>query len=265
MIELRINVSYILIDAGNSCLKIAVVEDLDDVEISYQILNYTNLYDELNNYLQDCIPSEVIVSNVNNLTIFNIISDSVYNLWRIHPHLVTVEQDKYGISTRYTNPRTLGCDRWLALIAARNEFNRACCVIDCGTAVTIDVVSNNGMHVGGLISPGISTARHSLGLKANNLSIVENSDENINNKSSFFAINTQDAILGGTLYQMSAYIERIVSEFKQEFGNNTDCIITGGDAELILSLTGHHIHHRETLVLSGLRLVAKEIFDREST
>lgn len=257
--------SYILIDAGNSCLKIAIIYDLNDKKIAYHILDYVNLYDELNDYLHDCIPTEVVVSNVNHSTIFNIISDSVYKLWRIQPHLVNVEQNKYGISTRYTNPGTLGCDRWLAMIAARNEFDQTLCVIDCGTAVTIDVLSSNGMHIGGLISPGITTARHSLGLKANNLTIVENTGENINNKSSFLAINTQDAILGGTLYQMSAYIERIVSEFKQEFGNNTDCIITGGDAELMLSLTGHHMYHRETLVLDGLRIVAKEIIHRENT
>ncbi|MCU7939939.1 MAG: type III pantothenate kinase [gamma proteobacterium symbiont of Bathyaustriella thionipta] len=257
--------SYILIDAGNSCLKISIVNDLDDPELSYYVLNYANLYDELYDFLQDCIPSDVIVSNVNNITIYNIISDSIFKLWRIQPHLVTVEQDKYGMSTRYTNPRTLGCDRWLALIAARNESKKTLCVIDCGTAVTIDVLSNKGMHLGGLISPGISTSRRVLGLTANNLPIVENRDENINNKSSFLAINTQDAILGGTLYQISAYIERIITEFKQEFGNNTDCIITGGDAELILSLTGHHLQYRETLVLDGLRLAAKEIFDREST
>lgn len=257
--------SYILIDAGNSCLKIAQVSELDDKQISYKLIDYINLSDELNDYLCDCIPADVIVSNVNSLTIFNIIADVVYNTWRIQPYLVAVEQNKFGISTRYTNPRTLGSDRWLALIAARNEFNQALCVIDCGTAVTIDVLSDSGMHIGGLISPGITTARHSLGLKANNLSIVENADENINNKSSFFAINTQDAILGGTLYQMSAYIERIVSEFKQEFGDNTHCIITGGDADLIMDLTSHHMYYRETLVLNGLRLIAKEIFNKEST
>ncbi|MCU7800957.1 MAG: type III pantothenate kinase [gamma proteobacterium symbiont of Lucinoma myriamae] len=257
--------SYILIDAGNSCLKIAIVNDLEDPNISYHILDYTHLYDELRYYLQDCVLSKVLVSNVNNATIFNIISDSVYDLWRIQAHLVYVEQDKYGISTRYTNPRTLGCDRWLALIAARQEFNQSLCVIDCGTAVTIDVLSENGMHLGGLISPGITTARHSLGLTTNNLPIVENTSENMNNKSSFFAINTQDAILGGTLYQISAYIERIVSEFKLEFGDNTECIITGGDAELILSLTRHLMHHRDALVLDGLRIIAKEMFDRETS
>ncbi len=257
--------SYILIDAGNSCLKIAIVKNLDEANIVYHTLNFTNLYDELSDCLQDSIASEVLVSNVNNATVFNIISDSVYDLWRIQAQLISVEQDKYGISTRYTNPRTLGCDRWLAMIAARKEFNQSLCIIDCGTALTIDVLSDNGMHIGGLISPGITTARHSLGLTANNLPIVENSSENINNKSSFFAINTQDAILGGTLYQISAYIERIVSEFKLEFGNNTDCIITGGDAELILSLTRHDMYHRDTLVLDGLRIIAQEMFDRETS
>ncbi len=257
--------SYILIDAGNSCVKIAIIKDLYEAKIVYHTLNYAKLYDELSACLQDCIASEVLVSNVNNSTVFNIISDSVYDLWRVQAQLVLVEQDKYGISTRYSNPGTLGCDRWLAMIAARKEFNQSLCVIDCGTAVTIDVLSDNGMHLGGLISPGLTTARHSLGLRANNLPIVENNSENINNKPSFFAINTQDAILGGTLYQISAYIERVVSEFKLEFGNNADCIITGGDAELILSLTGHDMYHRDILVLDGLRIIAQDMFDRETS
>jgi len=255
--------SIILIDAGNSCLKITIADDLDNNQLSYNILMYDNLSEELYDYLHDCNPSDVLISNVNNMTIFYTISDLIYNLWRIHAQLVVVEQNKFGIYTCYNNPRTLGCDRWLALIAAHHDFTKTVCVIDCGTAVTIDVITDNGMHLGGLISPGISTARHSLGQKTNNLPMVENYRENNNNNSSsFLANNTQDAILGGTLYQISAYIERIVSEFKQEFGDNTECIITGGDAQLILDLSAHQIHHRETLVLDGLRIVAKEMFNR---
>ena len=253
--------STIIIDAGNSYLKIAIVDNLDNSQLSYAVLTYNNLSDDLCDYLHDCNATEVLISNVNNLTIFHTISDLIYGLWRIHAQLVVVEQNRFGISTRYNNPRTLGCDRWLALIAAHQEFTKTVCVIDCGTAVTIDVITDNGMHIGGLISPGISTARHSLGQKTNNLPMVENHIENNNNSSSFLANNTQDAILGGTLYQISAYIERIVSEFKQEFGDNTESIITGGDAQLILGLSAHHIHHRETLVLDGLRIVAKEMFN----
>ncbi len=254
--------STILIDAGNSYLKISIVDDLDNRQLSYAVLTYDNLSDDLYDYLQDCNPTGVLISNVNNLIVFHTISDLIYKLWHIHAQLVVVEQDKFAISTRYINPRTLGSDRWLALIAAHQDFTKTVCVIDCGTAVTIDVVTDNGMHLGGLISPGISTARHSLGQKTNNLAVVENYRKNNNNRSSFLANNTQDAILGGTLYQISAYIERIVSEFKQEFGDNTECIITGGDAQLIMDLSAHHMYHRQTLVLDGLRIVAKEMFNR---
>ncbi|MCW8930996.1 MAG: type III pantothenate kinase [Gammaproteobacteria bacterium] len=255
--------SYILIDAGNSFLKIALIDSSDDSNITYINLNYTNLYDDLLEQFNDAVPSQVIVCNVSNPVNFNIISDVIYNIWRIHPYLVQVQQDKYGISTRYTNPRVLGCDRWVAMIAARHEFDKTLCVIDCGTAVTVDVVTESGMHVGGLITPGINTARNSLGLKANNLPSVDNNNENINNESSILAINTQDAILGGTLYQLSAYIERIVSEIKHEFGEDIECVITGGDADKIQALTYHNFHHRKTLVLDGLKILAEDIFEKD--
>ena len=255
--------SYILIDAGNSCLKITLIDCLDDTSIVYNTLDYTNLQDNLLDEFHDIVPSQVIVCNVSDPVNFNIISDVVYKIWHINPYLVQVEQDKYNLSTRYTNPRVLGSDRWVAMIAARDEFKKTLCVVDCGTAVTIDVVTDNGMHIGGLITPGLKTARQSLGLTANNLPLVENNDENNNNESSFLAINTQDAILGGTLYQLSAYIDRIISEIKQEFGEATECIITGGDADKIQALSYHHLHHRETLVLEGLRIVARDVFDKE--
>jgi len=255
-------VNYILIDAGNSFIKVALIDSFNESHINYVVLDYSNLYDDLLHEFHDVIPSQVIVCNVSNPINYNIISDVIFNLWRLNPYLVQVEQNTHGLSTRYTNPRVLGSDRWVAMIAARAEFQKNLCVVDCGTAVTVDVVTVTGMHVGGLITPGIKTARNSLGLNANNLPFVDNNSENINNESSILAINTQDAILGGTLYQVSAYIERIISEIKHEFGEDIECIITGGDADKIQALTYHHFHHRDTLVLDGLKIVAQDIFEK---
>ena len=256
--------SYILIDAGNTYLKVAHIIDSKYVDFNYDILNYENLFDDLLLKLKNYSPSKVIVCNVNKPGIYSIISDVVLKLWHIQAILVSVEQDKYGISTCYTNPNLLGSDRWVAMIAARSEFKKTLCVIDCGTAVTIDVVTDLGVHIGGLISPGLNTSRKSLGLNTNNLPSVDNVDKNNNNESSFLAINTEDAILGGTLYQLSAYIERIVSEIKEEFGEDLVCVITGGDADKVQALTYHYFHHRETLVLDGLRILAKAISEKES-
>ena len=261
--------SYILIDAGNSCLKLSILEDLDGSELFFTIIDYSNLYNDLTAEIKDCVVNDVFICSVANPAVFHTIYDVVYELWRLEPRQLIVEQDSHGLSTRYENPRLLGSDRWAAMIAARAEFDDTLCVVDCGTAVTIDVVSSEGMHLGGLITPGLQTSRDSLGLKASNLPFVDMDDvekktEKHNNRSSFLALKTQDAILVGTLYEISAYIERIVSEIKHEFGENTECIITGGDAVQVQSLILHQFHHREALVLDGLRIVAKNWLNKES-
>lgn len=253
----------ILIDAGNSCLKYSVLDSVDEQLTDYSILDYSDLHHDLYEAFESLVITQVYVSSVSNPLVFHTIADVVHELWRIEPLLIIVEQNNYGLSTRYNNPRLLGSDRWLAMIAAHNEFSDNLCIIDCGTAVTVDVVTDDGMHLGGLITPGLQTARDSLGLKANNLPFIENTAQNMNNNSSLLAISTNDAILGGTLYQISAYIERIVSDIRLEFGENTQCIITGGDAEQIQLLSMYQFHYREMLVLEGIRIVAKQKLNKD--
>ncbi len=254
--------SYILIDAGNSCLKVAILDDLTIRDISYSIIAYEYLYEDLYKCISCNSVSQVLVSNVNNTLTFQIISDVVYKLWGIQTQQVIVEQDSYGISTNYSNPYTLGSDRWLTLIASKASYDNACCIIDCGTAVTVDVLSESGLHLGGLITPGIKMLRDSLGLKTSSLPIVADDVEKNSSHFHFLANNTKNAILGGTLFQLSAYIERIVSEIKCEFGENIECIITGGDAQKLQPLILHNFLYHETLVLDGLRVVAKDLFQK---
>ena len=255
--------SIILIDAGNSCLKYSVLESISEPVTDSLILDYSNLSQELRTELENLVVTQVFVSSVSNPLVFHTIADIAQELWRIEPLQIVVEQNSYGLSTRYQNPRLLGSDRWLAMIAAHDEFPDNICVVDCGTAVTVDVVTDDGMHLGGLITPGLKTARDSLGMQTSNLPFIENNAKNYNNNSSLLANNTHDAILGGTLYQISAYIERIVADIRQEFGDNTQCIITGGDAEQIQQLSMHQFHYREMLVLEGLRIVAEQKLNKE--
>ncbi len=250
--------TYILLDAGNSYLKLAKIEQDAEKITEIERFSYDHLKHELTHYLQDQFVSAAVLSNVNNLNISHTIIDVLHKLWQIEPHQLVVEQGKYGLFTRYDNPRLLGSDRWAALIAAKNEFDCNVCIIDCGSAVTIDVLTDRGIHLGGLITPGISMSRNALGISASQLPLVVSEKDP---DSSFLAINTRDAILGGTLYQISAYIERIVTEIKAEFNDNVECIITGGDSIMFQSLSMHHFHHREALVLEGLRIVAQKLSD----
>ena len=65
------------------------------------------------------------------------------------------------LDLRYPNPETLGPDRWLAAWAAYREFG-ASVVVDCGTAVTVDIVTGTGVFLGGAIAPGAATLARGL-------------------------------------------------------------------------------------------------------
>jgi type III pantothenate kinase len=67
-----------------------------------------------------------------------------------------------GVRNGYTDPAQLGVDRWLAICAAYARYRTAVCVVDAGTATTVDVVAADGSHQGGLILPGMALMESSL-------------------------------------------------------------------------------------------------------
>ena len=254
----------ILIDAGNSCLKLSIIDLLTDSELFFSIFDYHNLYENLSSQLVEFSIQNVVISNVNSPMIFHIVSDVSFNLWGITTHIVITEQNKYGITTLYSNPRLLGSDRWLALIAARTRSEKALCVIDCGSAVTIDVLNEENVHLGGFITPGLSLLRKTLGQNTSKLPLMIDDDFSSNDSSAYYATNTHDAISAGTLYQLSAYLEHIIAEIKIDVCDNIECIITGGDAIIAQKLISHHLIYREKLVLDGLKFVAKDLYTKDS-
>jgi len=122
-------------------------------------------------------------------------------------------------------------------------------VVDCGTAVTIDVLQINGLHLGGLILAGLQTSRDALTQKAAALKNIQFNqivtDLNL-------AKNTHDGIALGTIYAIAGCIEKVAA------AHQAKVILTGGDAiSIIPHLKCHFLHHPE-LVLQGLTRWADE-------
>jgi type III pantothenate kinase len=75
----------------------------------------------------------------------------------------TVTKTLQGLTCAYEQVNNLGIDRWLALIAGFTLHpNKACIVVDAGTATTIDVLTSEGQHLGGWILPGLDLMTSSL-------------------------------------------------------------------------------------------------------
>ncbi len=197
--------------------------------------------------------SSVFVSNVAGEKMAVQLTEWLEKNWQITPTFVDSEKKRFGVINSYEQPQKLGVDRWLAIVAARQHAKNVTCVIDCGTAITIDIVTEKGIHQGGLILPGLSLIKQTLA--DNTHAPIDSVEEN---EFTFLATNTHSAVQAGTLYAVTATLENLITDIQQNFNNQVRFLITGGDAEQLIELLPQPLTHEPDLVLKGLALYARQ-------
>jgi len=202
-------------------------------------------------------PRAVVVSNVAGPAFAAKLSEWIEAYWEVQPRFVVAEQAAFGVTNAYTVPERLGPDRWAALIAARRRGDGAACIIDAGTAVTIDVLAADGAHQGGLIIPGLEMMRRALLERTQD--IQPNATEPARGGSALLARDTRDGVDGGTLYTLVAVIDRVMADVSAELGGQPTRFITGGNAAALLPLLAGDYHHVPELVLEGLAVIAEKL------
>jgi type III pantothenate kinase len=179
--------------------------------------------------------------------------------WQLSVEYVHPAASGFGVTNAYSEPQDLGVDRWLAIIAAYQRAKGAVCVIDCGTALTVDVVDGKGQHLGGLILPGLGMMRDSLLQRAEGIDYEpENEPFSDDAVPTLLANDTQGAVEAGSLYASIAFIERVVADLEREVGQAMQVLLTGGDAPDIEPLLARELDYSPRLVLEGLALMAGE-------
>jgi type III pantothenate kinase len=160
-----------------------------------------------------------------------------------------------GVVNGYTEPRLLGVDRWLAVVAAHHLAPEGCVVVDAGTAMTVDVVLAQGRHLGGYIVPGPDLMVRSLMRGTSDL--AAHSETSPPSDVHGFADNTRDAIGHGCRLALAALIDRAVEDATPLAGHPVELILTGGALEEIrpwLVTPGRVVGD---LVLRGLARLAR--------
>lgn len=147
----------------------------------------------------------------------------------------------------------LGCDRWLALQHPWLERREGLCVIDCGTAITVDLVDDSGQHRGGWIMAGLASLRHGLLSKARRLPAPASDDLNLGSP----ATDSAQAIAAGTLLQALGGIDQALDRCEGVLGRTLVPYLGGGDAATLAAHIGRPVRRDDTLVLRGLALAAE--------
>ncbi len=174
------------------------------------------------------------------------IEDWVRARWGIEIEQARVTRSCGGVTNQYEDVSRLGIDRWLAMLAAYRRAQGACIVIDSGTAFTLDLVDEQGLHLGGYILPGLRLMRDSL---EENTGIRLSKDYSCNSQE--LGHSTDAAVFNGAVAALLATIKQLSQSLRSDKG--TKIYFAGGDAELLHGLAG--IKNSEivlSLVFEGL-------------
>ncbi|MFO7857545.1 MAG: type III pantothenate kinase [Ectothiorhodospiraceae bacterium] len=158
---------------------------------------------------------------------------------------------EHGVVNAYDRTQDLGADRWAALIGARARYAGRVLIVDCGTAVTLDVLEANGRHAGGLILPGVALARRALSTGAHRL------DEPGDGALPDLAADTPTAIRAGTFHGLVAAIAGLRASVEAAGGAVT-AVLTGGDAQAVGAALVGDWHVDPDLVFTGMLVASGE-------
>ncbi len=245
----------LLVDIGNSRVKWACLKR-GPLQTHAFARSKTGIKASLTRHWRDLADIDAVyVSNVAGPHIAHDFTQWCEQHWSVSPTFIQAEAKKFGVINGYDIPETLGVDRWLVMIAARQQCRQTVCVIDCGTALTIDVITQQGTHQGGLIIPGLTLMKQSLYQGTAQLSEVKPITQE---GFKILATNTDNAIQTGTLYAVSATLEHIMADLNTQFADGIHFILTGGDAKQISQLLSSPVSCSPDLVMKGLALYARQ-------
>ncbi|MEQ1593202.1 MAG: type III pantothenate kinase [Thiobacillaceae bacterium] len=249
------NTRVLLLDAGNTRLKWAVLEwseESSSPATAAWLTQGAARYDALEELpahwqqcgaLSACHGVSVAGDDVNSAVQTRLASIALVPHW----HLASAAA--CGVENRYQPPMSLGADRWAALIGARQRTRDACLVVSAGTALTIDALTADGQFIGGVIIPGLHGMRQAL---ARSTARVGEQYGTLRE----FPDNTADAVETGLVMALTGVIEKMNLRLAQS-GTPVHCLLTGGDAALLQAALPTPAEVIPSLVLEGVYHLAK--------
>ena len=194
-------------------------------------------------------PQKIYLAAVSSKTVKQVLFDVAEQLWPDVPiQEVQTEERALGVNNAYSKPEKLGVDRWLAMLAAYHCYASPVCIVDCGTAITLDVIDQQGQHLGGMIMPGLTLMKQALQSNTADLNICSEVYQ------PGLADDTDAAIFNGNLSAIKGFIEFGFAQHQKPL----QLIITGGDAEFIADTLKLDAIVDTELVFKGLALASIE-------
>jgi type III pantothenate kinase len=238
--------SDVVIDVGNTRMKVALFTDakLDGV------LSFSNKAEKkVLEVIDEAGAQRAIMSNVSKLRkgLLSSLSERV--------EFLLMDQDlAYPIKMDYDIPETLGTDRLANAVAAAKFYeNKNVLIIDFGTCIKYDLVSSEGVFLGGSIAPGLQMrfkSMHKMTRRLPRIKEFENGEKIWPGKS------TRNSMVAGVIQGVEAEISHYINEGNSTF-ENLNVIATGGDYSFFEKAFKNIIFADPYLTLRGLHEILR--------
>lgn len=253
----------LLFDAGNSRLKWALVRD---GHLGPQQARPLAELPQFAAWLKRAPRFERVVGvNVAGRGFEKKLRSALHAAGRPVPEFIVASVEAAGVKNGYARPLQLGADRWAALVAAwhRAGCYRTVCAASVGTAVTIDLVDQDGYHRGGLIAPGPALMLDALLGRTADIATRAAAATGprrakrppLHELVPPLADATQAAIEEGCVASTAGFIDRTINQIKQRLGVRPVLFITGGASDAVVQRLRSACKPTEDLVLRGVAVL----------
>ena len=256
--EDEVKIMLLALDVGNTNITIGVFKRKEIIEVFRITTKLPRTSDEFGILISSLLKEKgldegevkaaIIGSVVPN--IMHSLSSGLIKYFDVKP-IIVGPGIKTGINLGRFNPREVGADRIVDLVAGYEIYGGPALVIDYGTATTYDIVTENGVFLAGVIAPGIRTSANVLYRDAARLPEIE-----ILKPKTILANSTIDSMQAGLYYGVVGETKYMVQKMKEESGfDNMKVIATGGLGNMIAQTVDEIDYYDPTLTLKGLQII----------
>ena len=234
----------LIVDVGNTNVKFAVYQrNKLEYKTSFELPEFKKQYKNLKKKYPDI--KRAIVSSVGRLSKkqVKIIEEDIEILELSH-------ELKVPFKNAYKTPKTLGVDRISLVSASVDQFpDNNVLIIDAGTCITYDFITNENEYLGGAISPGIRLRYKAINNLTANLPLLETSQPK-----SIIGHSTEESIHSGVVNGVIKEIDGII-EYYKDYHQDLTVILTGGDANFLSNQLKNSIFANSNFLLEGLNFL----------
>jgi len=231
----------LIVDVGNTLIKLAVFKA---GELQMKKVNIKSDFLDTLSEIKIKYPqiTHCIISSVGKISEAHLVK-----LKKEYEVLVLNHATKIPFQNNYATPETLGVDRIGLISAAAVEYpNKNVLVIDAGTCITYDFISEENVYRGGAISTGLQMRYKAMHTFTEKLPLLEaESIEKLVGNSTISSMHS--GVFNGIIYEIDGFITSYKTTFK-----NLTVILTGGDAHFLRDRLKNDIFATSNFLLQGL-------------